>query len=117
MGTTDTRLLGTWQSDRRRTFRHFRPQPRCRPSSLRKLKSLFGKLIVRWADGTFECELDGILTAGVYRVVAKDATSVVVRCSDDSGTSLCHIHFDDCWYWLPVSGSMIEWFRRVEEAG
>ncbi len=112
---TDPRLLGTWRSDRLRTFRHFRPKPRCRPVMLRKLKALFGRLTVTWEADAFHTELDGFAGSYPYEVLASDATSVVIAAADaiSGERQLRHIHFEGEFYWLPVGGHMTEWFRRV----
>src|SRR5262249_15094613 len=75
----DGLLIGPWRSDRRRTFRHFKPKPGCPPRSLRKLKSIFGKLVIRWGRGRHHTEMDGHHESAAYEVVARDASSVVVR--------------------------------------
>lgn len=113
---TDRRLLGTWRSDRRRTFRHFKPKAGCPPKSLRKLKALFGKLVVKWGRGVCYTELVGHRESTRYDVVASDTASVVVRLRDElSGEDrLHHIHFDGDYYWVALSGgSICEFFRRV----
>jgi hypothetical protein len=115
-GKTDRRLLGTWVSDRRRTFRHFKPKAGCPPQSLRKFKAIFGKLAVKWGRRFYHTELDGHRRSARYEVVASDASSVVVRSRDElSGEDqLQHIHFDGDYYWVALSGgSLCEFFRRV----
>ena len=113
--TFDRRLLGTWRSDRRRTFRHFKPKPGAAPESLRKLRSLFGKLVIHWERGRYSTELDGHRDAGEYEVIASDAKSVVVCCRDPrtDRETLQQIHFDGDYYWIALDGRLIEWFRRV----
>lgn len=116
MAKSDRRLLGTWQSDRRRTFRHFKPKAGCSPHSLRKFKAMFGKLVVQWDRGVYHTELDGHRSSARYEVVASDAESVVVRSRDElSGEDrLQHIHFDEDSYWVALAGgSICEFFRRV----
>jgi hypothetical protein len=44
----DRRLLGKWQSDRLRTFRHYKPQRTVSEQQQRRFKSLFGKMVIRW---------------------------------------------------------------------
>lgn len=93
---SDPRLFGTWRSDRLRTFRHFRPKPRCRPVMLRKLKALFGRMAVTWDAATYHTALDGFAESHPYEVVASDATSVVIAAVDPiSGERRPrHIHFE-----------------------
>src|SRR5271165_2390862 len=80
--TVDRRLLGSWKSDRRRTFMYFRPKPGCSPKALRRLKAMFGRLVVRWGRGKYYDDFDGHRKSYDYEVVARDAFSVVVRYYD-----------------------------------
>jgi hypothetical protein len=111
----DRRLLGTWKSDRRRSFRNIRPKPGCRPAALRKLKALFGKLVVRWGRVKYYTDLDGFRSSARYEVVARDSTSVVVRYLDSEGGEgrLQQIHFEGDHYWIALGGGLCEYFRRV----
>ena len=112
----DSRLIGTWQSDRRRTFMHFKPKWGCPPQNLRKLKAMFGKLVIRWGRGRCHTELDGYCDSDTYEVIARDTSSVVIRYRDGitEMDRIQHIHFEENDYWIAVSGRLIEWFRRVE---
>jgi hypothetical protein len=112
----DGRLLGTWKSDRRHTFKWFYPKPGCPPESLKRLRSLFGKLVVRWGRGKCVSDLKGHRDTSVYVVVASDADSVVVRFhdADDSRGRLRHIHFEGDRYW-PWDGGLREYFKRVQQ--
>lgn len=113
---SDRRLVGTWQSDRRRTFRHFKPKAGCSPQGLRKLKALFGKLVITWGRGVYHTELDGHRSSARYEVVASDSTSVVVRTRDvvSGEDRLQQIHFDGDSYWVSLlGGNICEFFRRV----
>ena len=112
----DSRLIGVWQSDRRRTFRHFKPKMGCPPNKFRILKAMFGKLIVRWGRGRCATELNEFCDSVAYEVIARDTSSVVIRYRDsvtETGT-IQHIHFEKNYYWIALSGSLIEWFRRME---
>ena len=112
----DKRLLGTWKSDRRKTFLHFKPGADYTPQRLRKLKSLFGKLTVRWTRAKFYSNYEGCLESGSYEIVASDAESVVVRFYDDilQQDRLRQIYFEGDYYWFALWGNLTEWFRRVE---
>lgn len=110
----DRRLLGTWRSDRRRTFRHYKPGPRSTVEGQRKFKSIFGKLIVRWTARRCHFEFDetrfkGSRWSRPYDVVASDETSVIVR----SDGVLSQLHFEGDCYWIAVGGVLCEFFRRV----
>ena len=112
----DRRLPGTWRSDRRRTFRHWTPHPKASPQAVRKLKALFGKMVVTWGRSKVHTDLDGYRTSEKYEVVASDSVSVVVRLQDTVSDEerLHQIHFDGEGYWIqtPIEG-IREHFRRV----
>jgi|SRR5580704_7696488 hypothetical protein len=110
----DRRLLGTWRSDRRRTLQFYKPGPHSTPKGHQKLRSLFGKLIVRWTARRCHLEFDGTRFDGErwsqpYEVVAIDETSVIVR----SDGILSQIHFEKDYYWIAVGGFLCEHFRRI----
>ena len=112
----DRRLIGSWKSDRRRTFEHFKPNATASPKSIRKLKSMFGKLIVRYTRRRCHSEYDGTpLDPFHYEVVAADDESVVVRFWDTifDREMLQQIHFEGDYYWIAKWGR-VEWFRRVK---
>ena len=107
----DRRLLGTWKSDRRRTFTHYKPKRGCPPSVLRWLKGMFGKLVVRWTRRKSWTDLNGYQESCRYEVVATDSETVVIRYQNGV---LEHIHFDGDFYWIACrGGGMCEFFRRV----
>lgn len=117
----DKRLLGTWKSDRRRTFQHWKPSPGCSAATERKFKSLFGKLMITWKRGTLITEYDGDpFEARPYEVVARDSESVVIRCRDflcdfpDAEDCLYQIHFDEEFYWIALGNGFCEYFRKIE---
>ncbi|MEO2087983.1 MAG: hypothetical protein ABGY75_00590 [Gemmataceae bacterium] len=112
----DRRLIGTWKSDRRMTFRHWKPKPGCPPESERKFKALFGKLVVRWERGRYHSEIDGHRETVPYEVMAADSASVVIRFRDPYlGERLQQLFFDGDRYWVatPLAPGMVEYFRRV----
>ena len=114
----DGRLLGTWKSDRRRTFQDYVALPGTTPQQVRKLKALFGKFLIRGGRGKTYTELDGFKSVGEYEVVARDSQSVVVRYYDElfEEYQLRQIHFEGEHYWL-WAGTLLEYFRRVKPAG
>jgi hypothetical protein len=110
----DRRLLGTWRSDRRRTLQFYKPGPHSTPKGHRKVKSIFGKLIVRWTARRCHCDLDGTRWTDSYEIVASDDTSVVVRTTGlDGKPALSQIHFEGDYYWIAVGGFLCEYFRRI----
>lgn len=111
----DHRLLGKRRSDRRRTFKHFRPKPGCSPASLKKFKAIFGKLVIRWGRGKSYSELDGRRSVTAYEIIASDSESVVIRYHDTlaGDDRLRQIHFDGDDYWIALCGGLCEYFRRV----
>lgn len=114
----DRRLLGTWKSDKRRTFKHYRPRRGCSPQALARLKSLFGKLIVHWGAGTYHTILDGRKTTGTYKIVAQDWNSVVIRSFNEfiGEFDLTQIIFDGEYYYITTiwAGHIVEHFRKVK---
>jgi hypothetical protein len=111
----DRRLLGTWKSDRRRTFKNFRPKPGATRAAMQRLKAMFGKLVIRWGRGKYHTEYDGHCESFDYEIVARDTTCVIIRCYDNLAREwrLRQITFDGDHYWIPLGGSMCECFRRV----
>jgi hypothetical protein len=125
----DKRLIGTWKSDRRKTFEHFKPKRGSSASSFMKLRSIFGHFTVEWRRSTFVSWFDGgpdwltgekdlvVKDTQKYVVIDSDPDSVVIRFHSElfGGERLQHIHFlDEKYYWVSISGTLNEWFRRVD---
>lgn len=111
---TEPRLLGNWQSDRRRTLRHWKPLPTCPPASHSKFRAIFGKLIIHWTPNRYRMERDDFRRSGAYTVIARDAGSVVIEVEGwFDERELVQIHFEDDRYWVALQWPFIEWFRRV----
>lgn len=112
---TDKRLIGTWQSDRAKTFRHYKPVKGFSEARLRRFKALFGKLTVRWGRTKYYTELEGSRGSEHYEVVASDDTSVVIRHVDfiTGLPELKQIHFEGDYYYFALDGHLSEWFRRI----
>jgi hypothetical protein len=108
---SDRRLLGSWRSDRLRTLRHYKHGPKSPSASRRRFKSIFGKLVVRWTRKFVYTEFERPVERQAYEIVARNASSVVVRFADGE---LMHIHFEDDWYWIGVHGVMCEYFKRIK---
>lgn len=115
--TYDKRLLGTWKSDTRRTFRNWKPDRGMPPAKLRKFKSLFGKMIVRWTPEQILSGFDpNDLNEEPYEVVASDSSSVVVRtyCQWRDVWTLAYILLEGDCYWVTNATSRFgECFHRI----
>ncbi len=113
----DRRLLGTWKSDRRKTFLHYKPLKHFAPERFRKFRSLFGQMIIHWERGKFTITLKEMTNTTAYQVVAHDDCSVVIQSYDDlfDRESIKQIHFEgEDYYWIALDGGYLcEWFRRV----
>jgi hypothetical protein len=78
----DRRLLGTWQSDRRLTFKHFTAAGKQTPAQLRRFKAMFGKLVIRWTPKYEHTDLNGFRARTRYDTIARDSRSVVIKSYD-----------------------------------
>ena len=137
----DKRLLGTWKSDRKRTFQEWKWTKRLTPQKKKRFESLFGKLEVTYT------RVEVIMTlryrkwehARQYAIVAVDETSVAVvhfgetkiknrkRYDPDnlnaavaifgSKPKIQHIHFDKKHCWISLgSGRNREFFRKIRDS-
>lgn len=116
--TFDRRLVGIWRSDRRRTFRDFFPRRGVSEESIRKLKSLFGKLEVRYGYKVMHSSYDGVEEQTAYELLASDSSSVVIRYYSELFNEHCirQIHFEDEYMWMAISGGLCEFFRRIPKS-
>lgn len=122
---TDDRLYGTWQSDADRTIAGLREVQSIDEQREAKLRTLFGRLRVTWTAATYTSELDGVTDTRRYQLLAKDASSVVIRDVDPVPSPLealelnlskfTVLHFDGPdTYWLDSElGRHREFFRRA----
>jgi hypothetical protein len=111
----DSRLIGTWRSDARRTSLDVAARRDISAAKQKKLLRLFGKLEVRYTPTHCYSTLNGQVTADRYRVVAKDSSSVALVMSNPiAGEQIVHVHFEGNRYWIVLgSGRMREFFKRV----
>lgn len=115
-------LLGTWISDRRRTFQHWKPCPHATAAGIRKFKALFGKLTLRWTPKRCYSRFNESEPYNIepYEVVAHDDHSLVVRVAQrellGGGDILYHIHLEGDRYWMALGNfpGFVEWFKRVK---
>ena len=114
----DKRLLGTWQSDLRRTAREARERHLVHDEKIRNFKKLFGRLRVRYTRTRIYADFDGEKSIDVYRVVAKDAHSVAIVAPglfDRDTEEIWHIHFEGKYHWIwPHTTRFPEYFRKIE---
>lgn len=116
----DRRLIGTWKSDRRRTFQNLKPPSNASPQRLKgrkRFKAFFGKLVIRWGRGTMYTELNGYRDSVKYQIIARDSKSIVVqfRSALFDEMEFQQIHFDgDDHYWVGIGGGLMECFTRVK---
>ena len=115
----DSRLLGTWISDRRRTIGHLernRPLP---PEKRKALEKIFGRLRLRYTPTRCYATLNGDTDALPYRVLAKNSEGTVLmgRSLPESlapEEQIQHLRFvSDDLYWVCLGG-IHEFFRRVK---
>jgi len=112
----DSRLIGTWKSDRHRTLREIRPCDDLSPRAQSLYDRVFGKLILKYTQTTFTASGIGDAERTKYRVIASDSESVVIQFADalTESSILRQIHFDGPdRYWIAL-GRFREWFRRLQ---
>ena len=111
----DKRLLGTWQSDRRRTFRDYVLPKKMTAAQRRRYKALFGKLIVRWTARFCFTQLDDSKWKDPYELIGRDSVSVVVRAYNEvfEETRLTQVFFENNHYWFWTPWGSREFFRRI----
>lgn len=110
----DSRLLGTWRSDARRTAREIAARRDIAASKKAQLTQLFGKLVLRYTRTRCYATLDGRTEISRYVVVAKDQSSAAVVLMDPltREQTITHVHFENRRYWISL-GPFREYFRKV----
>ena len=110
----DKRLLGTWRSDTRKTMRDIRLSSTHKRENEKKLKTMFGKLTVRYTRSRVHTDFKGSRDCKPYRVVAKDSHSVAVVTNNGfDEDEIYHIHFEGKYYWVSI-GRIREYFKKVD---
>src|ERR1700687_3854799 len=110
----DSRLIGVWRSDARKSGREIAARRDIPASKKSKLRRLFGKLELRYTRTCCRAQLGDHVTVMRYTVVAKDSSSAaIVGFNAISGAQIFHIHFEDKYYWISL-GRIREYFRRKE---
>ena len=111
----DSRLLGVWCSDGRRTGKEIDAWKVLPAGRKRKLKSLFGKLQLRFTRTRCYASLNGSHWVHRYKVLAKDETSVAILMEEpDMPPKISHIHFEGACFWINIgNGRLREFFKRI----
>jgi hypothetical protein len=111
----DSRLIGTWRSDGRKTAKEIAARRDITVSKKVKLRRFFGKLEVRYTETRCYSRLGDYISVNRYIVVAKDPWSAaVVAFNPIAGKRIVHIHFEGDHYWITLgSGRMREFFKRT----
>ena len=112
----DSRLLGTWRSDGRRTAREIASRRDMRLAKSKTLLSLFGKLELRYTKRLCHSRYEDHESVSAYKIVAKDDSSVaIVTVNPIAGKQIVHIHFDGNYYWVTLGSSGLrEFFKRLK---
>jgi hypothetical protein len=136
----DKRLLGSWKSDRARTFEEWSWTKRLSPRRKKGLQSLFGKLKITYTRTKVISTLHYRQweQSSRYKVVATDEASVAIvkygklhiknrqrydpenlKFADalfPSKPTILHIHFTGKYYWISLgTGRNREFFRKIRE--
>jgi hypothetical protein len=113
---TDSRLLGTWRSDRQPTVTEWRFSNRLTPERRRKFLDIFGHLRITYTRTRIRGVLGDYRYVQRYELLAVDSDSVAIRYEDTLVTGrwcIQHIHFEGRdHYWIAL-GRNREWFKRV----
>ena len=111
----DSRLLGTWKSDARRTLKELRLRRDMTAKRLAWFRKAFGKLELRFTRERMYSELRGSREWVRYRVAAKDDDSVAVVYTDPTTGEehISHMNFRKDHYWIALEGGIREFFKRV----
>lgn len=112
----DSRRIGTWRSDARKTALEIAARRDLTAAKKRKLRRFFGKLELRYTPTHCDLSLDECVSVSRYKVVAKDPSSVALIVSNRiAGKQIAHIHFEGNRYWIVLgSGRMREFFKQGE---
>lgn len=113
----DKRLLGTWQSDARKSRHEVRSRTDLSEKAKKTLIRMFGKLRLRYTRTRCYYEYEGCKGVETYRVIAKDCDSVVIPGFDPIyGEERLHqFHFESngqC-YWISL-GKVREYFKKIK---
>jgi hypothetical protein len=89
----DSRLIGTWKSDGRKTAKEIAARRDISASKKVKLRRFYGRLELRYTESCCYSRLGNYVSVNRYTVAAKDAWSVaLVVCNPIAGKRIVHIH-------------------------
>ena len=110
----DRRLIGTWRSDRKKTFSDWVWPGKRSTKSKERFKALFGHLEIRYTARWCSVELKGSKSKWPYHVLAINYNSVVIAKLDTATNEeqFSILTFEGDWYWIPL-GQNREWFRKI----
>lgn len=108
----DSRLLGTWRSDKERTVALWKYQKELPPEIRERFEKIFGKFTLRFTETHIYTEFEDTNDTVPYSVVARDSSSVVIAWHEEKEHSLQHIHFEGESYYV-LSGYNVEFYKRV----
>lgn len=111
----DSRLIGTWRSDGRKTAKEIAARRDLPANKTIKLRGLFGKLELRYTASHCYARLGDYVSVNRYTVVAKDERSAALIVFNRlEGKHIVQIHFAGDHYWIILgSGRTREFFKRV----
>jgi len=111
----DRRLLGTWKSDARRTFKDWIFPPELSEKKRKRFKKLFGKLTLHYTPSRIISDYRGERQIKHYEVLGKDSGSVAILSwsSDRRTAEIDHIRFQGQHYWILTIAGQMEFFKRV----
>ncbi len=114
---TESRLLGTWRSDRWMTMKLWLWRPGWPAKRRKRLAGIFGHLILRFTRKRLYSDYKSYREVQPYQVVASDARSVAIVfwSSTMKGWRIRHINFEENHYWIDV-GHQREWFEKMPPA-
>lgn len=108
----DSRLIGIWKSHTQKVAREILARRDIPASKKRELRSLFGKLELRYTRTHIHALLNGKRAISRYIVVAKDSSSVgIVSFNALTGPVISHTHFEGKHSWIGL-GKIREYFKK-----
>src|SRR4051794_1830606 len=91
---TDTRLLGTWRSDRRRTLKEWVSRRGTTAKRRKLICDMFGRLTIHYTRQWMRSEFKGHKNSRLYEIIGADSDSVAIMVYVDwmEEWRISHIH-------------------------